>query len=219
MKKTAVVFAAIIAAILGLTGIGTGAAQAAPTSAIGGGTPIMILKGGNSAAACTVTTVGRSNGRLLALTAGHCGTVGQRVLLEKNQRRGIIGTIARVDNNLDIAVISLDASKVRGTSTVGKVTIRRISTQPPSFPATVCKQGRTTGHTCGVVWGSDHRDHYSQMCVIEGDSGAPVVQGTTLVGMVNAYFFVSCAGPETGTNMASIVRRLGSWGYGGFRVV
>ncbi|GAC56141.1 peptidase S1 family protein [Gordonia hirsuta DSM 44140 = NBRC 16056] len=225
MKKTVVVLAAIVATILSLTGISQGTAQAAPPkTALGGGSGILVLKGGNTASACTVTAVGRPTsgqhrGRLIAITAGHCGKPGQVVLAENAQNRGAIGRIAYSWSDIDVAVITLDESRVRPVRTVGGVTINRISTAPVGFPTIVCKEGRTTGHTCGITWFSDGMAHYSQMCVIEGDSGSPVVVGNTLVGMVNAYYFVSCLGPETGTNMGTILRRLSSVGYGGFRVV
>ena len=224
MKKTGLVFAAVVAAILALSGIGLGTTQAAPKTSLGGGSGILVLKGGNSAAACTVTTVGRptsgpNRGKLIALTAGHCGKPGQRVLAEKAQNRGAIGTISQSYTDIDLAVIELDAAKVRPVSSVGGVTIKRISTKPVAFPTVICKEGRTTGHTCGVTWFSDGAAHFSQMCVIEGDSGSPVVVGNTLVGMVNAYYFVSCLGPETGTNMGTITKRLNRAGYNNFRPV
>lgn len=225
MKKTALVFAAVVAAIMALSGIGLGSAQAAPPkTSLGGGSGILVLKGGNSAAACTITTVGRptsgpNRGNLIALTAGHCGKPGQRVLAEDRQNRGVVGTITRSYNDIDLAVIELDEAKVRPVRSVGGVTISRISTRPIGFPTVVCKEGRTTGHTCGVTWFSDGAAHFSQMCVIEGDSGSPVVVGNTLVGMVNAYYFVSCIGPETGTNMRTIMNRLDRAGYNSFRPV
>lgn len=224
MKKTTVVFAAVIAVILGLLGVGLGTAQAAPKVNLGGGSSILVLKGGNAASACTITAVGRPTsgqhrGRLIGLTAGHCGRPGQPIISERQQSRGVLGTVAAVDDRLDIAVIHLDAEKVRPVRTVGNVTIRSIDTRPISFPTIICKQGRTTGNTCGITWFSDGTSHFAQMCVIEGDSGSPVVVGNRLVGMVNAYYFAACAGPETGTNMGAIMKRLNQWGYGGFRVV
>lgn len=93
MKKMTVVMAAIVATIASLT-IGLGTAQAAPPkTAIGGGSGILVLKGGNSASACTVTAVGRpasgpNKGKLIALTAGHCGRPGQTVLAEAAPNRG-----------------------------------------------------------------------------------------------------------------------------------
>lgn len=223
MRKLLVLFAALALLLTGGVAF-AGEAQAAEKVRIGGGSPILILQGGNSASACTVTTVGRPTsgvhkGKLIALTAGHCGKPGQRVLSEPQQNRGVIGKFVYSASDLDIAVIELDETKVQPVRSVGGVTIRKIDTTPVQFPTVVCKEGRTTGHTCGIVWGSDNMSHISQMCVIEGDSGAPVVVGDRLVGMVNAYYFVSCIGPETGTSMGPIMHRLSQRGFGDFKPV
>lgn len=82
------------------------------------------------------------------------------------------------------------------------------------------QKGRTTGNTCGVAWGDvfgTNSETWTQMCVLEGDSGAPVVVGSTLVGMVNAYLAVGCFGPEVGTTMSVImndINRRGDVGAG-----
>ena len=71
----------------------------------------------------------------------------------------------------------------------------------------MCKKGRTTGTSCGVVWGSlpNGAQTWTQLCVLPGDSGAPVVAGSTVVGMVNANAAVECLGPEVGTTMAAVL--------------
>nr|WP_040517412.1 trypsin-like serine protease [Gordonia neofelifaecis] len=221
MKKLTVLLAVVAAGLLSLVGLGT--ADAAPKVPLGGGSGILVLKGGNSAAACTVTTVGRPTsgarkGQLIAVTAGHCGKPGQRVFSENFQSRGQIGTIVYSASDIDVAVIALN-SNVAPTRTVRGVTIRKVNTAPVQFPTILCKEGRTTGNTCGVTWFSDGDSHFSQMCVIEGDSGSPVVVGDQLVGMVNAYYFVSCLGPETGTNAKTILNRLNKIGYNNFKPV
>lgn len=216
-RKLTAILAVLAALTLG--GVGSGAALAAPPVPIGGGSSILVLKGGSSAAACTVTAIGRSkNGnRLIGITAGHCGTPGQRVFSEAYQNRGQIGTITYSTSDLDMAIIEFNGA-VAPVRTVRGTTIRSINTAPLHFPTVLCKSGRTSGKTCGVVWASDATTHYSQMCVIEGDSGAPVTVGTSLVGMVNAYYFTSCFGPETGTNIGPILQRISRTSYGGFRL-
>ncbi len=221
MKKLMVVLAVVAAMVSSLVGVGN--ADAAPKVPLGGGSGILVLKDGNSAAACTVTTVGRPasgshKGQLIAVTAGHCGRPGQRVLSERYQQRGQIGTIVYSASDVDIAIIRLDSARVAPVRSVGGVTIRSIDTRPVAFPTVLCKTGRTTGKTCGVTWFSDGQSHFSQMCVIEGDSGSPVVVGNRLVGMVNAYYFLACLGPETGTSSKTIVDRLARQGYGNFKV-
>ncbi len=218
-RKLTALLAVVVCTLL--AGWGAGAVAAAPAKAfVGGGSGILVLKGGNSAAACTMTTVGHSKtGKLIGITAGHCGKPGQKVFSETFQNRGQIGTITYSASDLDIAVIELDPAKVTPLRSVRGVTIRRIDPRPAAFPTIACKGGRTSGNTCGIVWFSEGAAHYSQMCVIEGDSGSPVVVGDRLIGMVNAYYFASCIGPETGTNIAPILARVRSLPYGDFRPV
>ncbi|GAA1480983.1 hypothetical protein GCM10009624_14230 [Gordonia sinesedis] len=219
MRKLTALLAVIAATVL--AGWGAGSATAAPAKIyIGGGSGILVLKGGNSAAACTLTTIGNAkNGALIGITAGHCGTPGQKVYSETFQDRGQAGTITYSDSREDVALIEFDRSRVVPLRTVRGVTIRSIDPRPISFPTVACKQGRTTGNTCGVAWFSDGDAHFSQMCVIEGDSGSPVVVGDRLVGMVNAYYFLACVGPETGTNISAILKYVKSTKYKGFTPV
>ena len=109
---------------------------------------------------------------------------------------GVIGQVTYVSepNNLvaggpfgmDYAVIQLDESKVIATKTVGGVTINSVGA-PPAFGTTLCKMGHRTGITCGAklirngIWFSH------TVWTMPGDSGSPVVAGTTLVG--NAWGF------------------------------
>lgn len=204
---------AVFALALGtaLVGTGAGAAQAAPAPVIGGGSGIII----DDMFECTVTTVGHdSAGRLIGLTAGHCGDPGARVYAEANRGYGQIGTFVHSDHQLDYAVIQFQPDRIIPVNRIGNVTITGVG-EPPQFPMIVCKEGRTTGNTCGPVWGDVFDTNYetwSQMCVMEGDSGAPVVVGTTLVGMVNAYLAIACFGPQVGTNMSAISADMNSRG-------
>nr|WP_263170390.1 S1 family peptidase [Streptomyces sp. SCSIO ZS0520] len=104
---------------------------------------------------------------------------------------GAIGTVTYVStpNNLlnlgpkglDYAVIKLDESRVRPTATVGGVTIRKIG-EPPANGTRMCKQGHRTGLTCGVKLGTNGIWFTHLVWTNSGDSGAPVVDGETLVG-------------------------------------
>ncbi|GAA3693362.1 trypsin-like peptidase domain-containing protein [Gordonia hankookensis] len=220
MRKLTALLAVLAATVL--AGWGAGIAHAAPAKVyLGGGSGILVLKGGSSAAACTLTTIGKSNtGKLIGITAGHCGKPGQKVYSETFQDRGQAGTITYSASDLDIAVIEFNPAKVVPLRTVRGVTIRSVDTRPLAFPTIACKEGRTTGNTCGISWFSDGDAHFSQMCVIEGDSGSPVVVGDRLVGMVNAYYFVGCIGPETGTNIGPVLKRIGSLPqYRGYRPI
>jgi hypothetical protein len=217
-RKLLAVCAALAMAALLLAGVGTAGADPAKVT-LGGGSGILILTGGNTAAACTLTTIGTDkNGDLYGLTAGHCGEGGQRVISEQWQNRGLVGRIAFSNHKLDYAIIKFDNSKVTPTRTVGSVTIRGVQTTPPAVGSILCKEGRTTGNTCGITWFSNGTEHISQICVVEGDSGSPVVVGDRLIGMVNAYYFVGCIGPETGTNIKALLDDMPKRGVDGFRV-
>ncbi|MFI9504411.1 S1 family peptidase [Nocardia sp. NPDC052566] len=202
--------AAILATATVLVSAGAGTASAdqyAPS--VGGGSGIVI----DSRAQCTLTTVGRDrDGRLVGLTAGHCGHAGSKVIAEADPNYGVIGRFVFSDDALDYALIEFDPNRIDPVSRVGGTTILDTG-DPARFPTIVCKKGRTTGTSCGVAWGdlrAKHHETWTQMCVLEGDSGAPVMVGTTLVGMVNAYLAVGCFGPEVGTNISAILADLDS---------
>ena len=80
MTKKLTALLAVLAATV-LAGWGAGVAVAAPAKIfIGGGSGILVLKGGNSAAACTLTTIGRSKpGKLIGNTPGHSANPAQNV--------------------------------------------------------------------------------------------------------------------------------------------
>ncbi|GAA1889783.1 MAG: serine protease [Williamsia herbipolensis] len=218
VKKLAALLAVVAAALLSMVGAGT--ASAAPNIPLGGGSGIIILKSGNSGDACTLTTIGNdSAGRLVGLTAGHCGGVGQTVYSERFGNLGPAGRIIVSNNDLDFDVIQFDRAKVIPLRTVGNVTIRSIQTAAPQFPSVLCKTGRTTGSTCGVTFFSDNVSHFSAVCVAEGDSGSPVVIGDRLIGMVNAYYFTACIGPETGSNIGPILAAMSRAGVNNFRPI
>ncbi|MDF3312862.1 serine protease [Rhodococcus sp. T2V] len=213
-------FAAVVAATIGLLGtVLVGVATAAPPVVMGGGTGIIV----NDELLCSLTTIGHDNaGRLVGLTAGHCGAVGASVVAETAQDSGVVGRFVVSNPALDYAVIQFDPREVIPVNRVGSVTITGIGA-PAGFPQVACKEGRTTGNTCGIVYGDllGTGETWTQVCVVEGDSGAPVVVGTTLVAMVNAYLVASCVGPEVGTNISSIVADMNATGgYGaGYRPI
>ncbi|GGN88021.1 S1 family peptidase [Nocardia rhizosphaerihabitans] len=195
-----------------LLGTGAGASQAQPgPPVLGGGSGIVI----DNMFECTLTTVGHDGaGRLVGLTAGHCGDAGASVAAEADRGFGEIGRFAYSNNQLDYAVIEFTPGRIIPVNRIGNVTITGVG-GPAQFPTIVCKEGRTTGNTCGITWGDvfqTNTETWTQMCVVEGDSGAPVVVGSTLVGMVNAYLAVACFGPEVGTNMSSIMNDINARG-------
>ncbi|WP_431955736.1 serine protease [Nocardia lijiangensis] len=187
-----------------------GTASAADPPVLGGGSGIVV----GNLAECTLTAIRHDRaGRLVGLTAGHCGTSGASVLAESEPNYGVVGRFAHSDPVLDYAVIEFDADRVTPVRQVGDTAITGLGA-PAQFPAIVCKKGRTTGTTCGVTWGAlgAATDTWTQLCVLEGDSGAPVLVGSTLVGMVNAYLGVGCFGPEVGTDIRAVVADLDARG-------
>ncbi|WP_407443338.1 serine protease [Rhodococcus sp. (in: high G+C Gram-positive bacteria)] len=207
-------FALLAAAVMALAGGGMGIATAAPPVTLGGGSGITLGDGGQDIYDCTLTTIGNdAAGRLVGLTAAHCGLPGMTVKAEYDTAAGPVGRIVSSNTVLDYAVIEFDRSKVVPVNRVGNTSITGVGS-PAGFPDIACKEGRTTGNTCGVVWGDifGSQETWTQVCVIEGDSGAPLVVGTTLVAMVNAYLFAPCAGPQVGTNIDVIFADIGARG-------
>ncbi|MFT4127636.1 MAG: S1 family peptidase [Gordonia sp. (in: high G+C Gram-positive bacteria)] len=208
-------------------------AQAAPRATVGGGSGIVI----DNRYGCTMTTVGTDRaGRLIGLTAGHCGKVGSRIASQRTPAAGVIGRIVVKSKPGDYAVIALDRRRVTPTRVAGGATIRGIGTFPRAG-ATVCKSGITTGYSCGQVLDIEGSDTLSYVCANHGDSGGPVLSGNRLVGMLNGGLVVRVAGvggavgcvhpaipvytPMVATKMTAIVadlNRVGGAGAG-FRTV
>lgn len=180
---------------------GAGIASAAPAVALGGGSGILLPDTDPSdpevIGLCTLTAVGYNHaGSLVALTAGHCGQVGDRIAAEYQPGAGIIGRFVYSSPISDISVIDLDDSKVAPLRTVGATTINGIGT-PPALGTIVCKEGRTTGNTCGITWGYDHvyGEVVEHACSMPGDSGGPLVVGDRLVGLVSNGYTPGCFDP------------------------
>ncbi|WP_278315247.1 serine protease [Lolliginicoccus levis] len=200
MRRFVIALVALAATLL----VGLPAASAQTTKAtLGGGSGIVV--GGDYL--CSLTTIGRDGqGRLVGFTAAHCGGPGSSVHAEALPSAGRVGTVVRTNPLLDYAVIQFDESRVTPTRTVGGTTITDVGAPAP-FPELVCKQGRTTGHTCGVNLFVDSvfAEQYGFVCITEGDSGGPITSGTRLIGLVSAYFVIPCAGPHVSINMDAIL--------------
>ncbi|QDQ99262.1 serine protease [Tomitella fengzijianii] len=199
-------------------------ATAAPAQAVlGGGSGILLADAAGDVAACTLTTIGHDGaGRLVGITAGHCGDPGDAVIPEFGWDGTPVGTIVDDYPALDVAVVQFDPARVAPVNQVGGMTITGTGS-PVDFPGVACKDGRTTGVTCGVTWLTDTVRHetWTQICVMEGDSGAPVVVGTTLVGMINAFIQVPCLSPTVGTTMDAALGAINAAGGvgAGFRPI
>ncbi|MEU0540675.1 S1 family peptidase [Nocardia sp. NPDC005978] len=180
-------WAAVAATALSSTLLITGTADAAPPVVLGGGSGVHVeqLDDAGGTADCTLTAVGYDAAdRLVALTAGHCGQIGSRIAAEYT-RSGGIGVIVEKSEGNDWAVILLDPERVTPTRQVAQTVINGVG-GPPRLGDMACKNGRTTGYTCGLVWEAHNSYFRSQVCANHGDSGAPVLVGDRLVGMVVA---------------------------------
>ena len=56
------------------------------------------------------------------------------------------------NDNLDYAVIKFDPAKVAPVANYNGFVIAGVGPDP-AFGQIACKQGRTTGNSCGVTWG------------------------------------------------------------------
>lgn len=166
-------------------------------SLYGPGTPIFV--GENMM--CTLGVVGTdAEGRKVGITAGHCGNPGDKVWSADSWQVGASGTVA-VSNKLhDYSVIEL-GSNAEVTRSYNGVTVNSVG--GPVVPGDIlCKQGVATGQTCGNVWTADEQMQISQLCAMVGDSGAPVLRGDRMVGMISGGIIgdqrLSCRTPLQG---------------------
>ena len=177
-----------VLAVLIPAGLVASPAQAAPGYAVGPGTAIVV----DGSAACTLAVAGYDKaGRLIGLTAGHCGNVGSKVALE-SRRSGVVGMIVVKNKQVDYSVINFNKAAVRPVRTVGRATVTGIG-QHPAAGQRVCKSGRTT-------------ETLNYVCAAPGDSGGPVIANGKLVGILtggagvaipftNAGLIVECMHP------------------------
>ncbi|GAA5093211.1 S1 family peptidase [Nocardia iowensis] len=166
-----------------------GVAAATPMATLGGGSGILLGRG-----VCTLTTIGYDRqDRLVGLTAGHCAEIGMSVRAEGMPNAGTVGTVAAVDHHDDYAVLEFDRAKVIPIRQVAATVIGGIGT-PPQQGDVVCKNGRTSGYNCGVVWDTHRWWFQNQSCSQPGDSGGPVTIGDRLVGMNVGHIGVQVVG-------------------------
>jgi len=178
--------AALLAALSALVGLPAHAAAADVRIPMGGGAGIVI----NGDTMCTLTTIGSdSAGELIGFTSAHCGGPGAQVAAEGAENAGTLGTMVAGNDHLDYAVIKFDPAKVTPVAVYNGFPINGIGPDPV-FGQIACKQGRTTGNSCGVTWGmgQDPGTIVMQVCGRPGDSGAPVTVNNLLVGMIHGAF-------------------------------
>lgn len=197
---------------------------------IGGGSGIYYGAKSTSTTNCTLTTIGYDNdNNLVGIAAGHCAdnaakkdTTWASVKSETAPDAGVIGTVVykvfagsglgffskQPDwndvKNKDYAVILFNKNKVVPQKTVGTFTINSIGSGSPSMGTYVCKMGRTTGNTCGVVARVNSQQTFDSRPLKSsgGDSGSPVVSNDgKLLGAVHGPVFI---GFSYGTQALSI---------------
>lgn len=155
-------------------------AEAEGLSLYGPGTPIYL--GHNSM--CTLAVAGTdAQGRKIGITAGHCGKVGDTVRSADSYWVGDSGTVVSTGTTSDYSLIELGSNATISNSYNG-VTVDAVGGQVSSGEH-LCKNGVATGYTCGLVWTADQRTTMSQVCATQGDSGAPLLAGTRLVGIMS----------------------------------
>ena len=143
------VVVAMVTALLGLAGMPVRLAAADGRLPLGGGAGIVI----NGDTMCTLTTIGSDRaGELIGFTSAHCGGPGAQLAVEGAERLGIVGVMVAGNDKLDYAVIKFDPAKVAPVATYNGFVISGIGPDP-TFGQIACKQGRTTGNSCGVTWG------------------------------------------------------------------
>lgn len=176
----------MVATVLALVGVHARTAVADDRLPMGGGAGIVV----NGDAMCTLTTIGTDSANdLIGFTSAHCGGPGAQVAAEGAQNRGSLGVMVAGNDKLDYAVIKFDPAKVIPVANYNGFVIAGLAPDP-TFGAIACKEGRTTGNSCGVTWGpgQDPGTIVMQVCGNPGDSGAPVTVNNMLVGMIHGAF-------------------------------
>ena len=176
----------LLAVLFATSGVTPIAAAAAGPVVMGGGAGIVV----NGETLCTLTAIGNDNqGNLVGFTSAHCGGPGAQVAAEQADGADMLGVMVAGNDALDYAVIKFDPAKVTPVSNYNGFQIGGIGPEPV-FGQIACKQGRTTGYSCGVTWGPGEQAGtiLSQVCGRPGDSGAPLTVGNQLVGMIHGAF-------------------------------
>ncbi|AWH94932.1 peptidase S1 [Dietzia psychralcaliphila] len=187
MRFTGLAKLAVTVVMAGATALAAPAAAQAAVP-VGGGTPVLV----NGVAGCTLTAAGYdAAGTPVAFTAAHCSErINAPVILRNDPGAGVIGTVATRNEILDYSVIRLNPGVV--------VPVRQAGVSgrgpAPEFGDVVCKDGLSTGHTCGITWQRDGAKFWSHACAGYGDSGGPVTRDGRLVGLLSGGHMPPAAG-------------------------
>lgn len=194
MRFTGLARVAVTALMAGATALAAPAAAQAAVP-VAGGTPVFV----GGVAGCTLTAAGYdATGAAVAFTAAHCSErINVPVVLRGENQDVVIGTVATRNEILDYSVIRLDpgvAVPVRQPGVTGRG-------PAPDFGDVVCKDGLSTGHTCGITWQNEGAKFWSQACAGYGDSGGPMTSGGRLVGLLSGGHMPPAAGPVGSLDM------------------
>lgn len=154
----------------------------------GPGTPVFI----GHDKMCTLAVAGYDrHGNKVGITAGHCGSTGAEVFSADAPKAGVMGHVVQTAPDLDFALIQF-GPKAQMTRSYNGVTLNAVGGQAAPGQQ-VCKKGVATGYTCGVAWDA----YNSQVCAMQGDSGAPMFAGDRLLGVISGGNPIVPAGPCT----------------------
>ena len=138
---------------------------------------------------CTLGAVGYDHaGNKVGITAGHCDAYngGPLYLHDTKQHIGEF-VYSNHDPSFDYAVVKLD-DNVFLSSNGPNLRVDQVGSEA-QFGEILCKDGRTTGVTCGLIlsWnnGLIHGEILTTGYMWQGDSGGPLVRGTELVGIAS----------------------------------
>ncbi|MDV7991209.1 hypothetical protein [Rhodococcus sp. IEGM 1374] len=208
------------AAVLAVSAMAPGTAAAAPLPVVGPGSGFVTTGGIDDLTACSIAAVGYDDaGRLVALTAGHCILRTGLPVTLVGSPAAPVGTTAVGHWGPDYGVIVLDPTKVIPVASLGGVTVTDIGIGSVGQP--VCKSGVGSGLTCGTIVENRGGDLMSDAVTVWADSGAPLVAGTTLVGIASHASGAPLLSPTAYASASESMRLLNASGApgAGFRPV
>ena len=195
----------LLAAGLMFAGASTVSMGTAQALTVGAGDGYSVQKeGSNAVGKCSINSVGtitKQDGSVSkgAITAGHCGEVGDKVYLDTQQGSFYVGTVVADEdvnselNGNDWAVIELDdsveltntASSTNAFSSFAPIpgsqpNVIHGQVEGQSVPGTfVWKDGATLGRQPGIVLTNQNNDTVILTIAAQGDSGGAVYEAGT----------------------------------------
>lgn len=170
-------------------------AEARGKSLFGPGTPLYV----GTENICTLGVAGvDAKGNKVGITAGHCGEVGEKVYSADSFATGAHGTIVASNADKEYAVIKFD-DKSEVTSRYNGLQVNTIGGGIVDGQQ-LSKLGVATNFTSGPSWMTADGANLSQVCAFRGDSGAPLMAGNRMVGMIVGGFSkdLPCVSPLQG---------------------